>query len=699
VLYSSKIDTSNWSGDVLAEPLAINGANASLGTMQWSAAERLDARANPAGTRNIFIGNGNGASPFTWAGLNTAQQDAIENGQPGTGPERLAWLRGDKRRERKNGGPFRDRASLLGDIIHSNVVYSGAPQALHMGDAGYQQFQAQHKNRTRAVFAGANDGMLHAFNAATGDELFAYIPSWLTPRLAALSAPDFNEAHQSYVDAPLAIGEAQGAGGAWKTVLTGGTGAGGSGVFALDVSNPAAFGAGNLLWEFTRADDADIGQVVGTPRILKFQTRAASAGQAAQYRWFVAVASGVNNHLEETAGGPKSATGDPALFLLALDKGAGTPWVQGSNYFKITLPKDTALIDKAPGAVNLSAVLNAAGAVSHVYIGDLHGRLWKLYFEPLASGDWTLDKLSYFRDNGRAVPYFRALDNTGKVQPISAAPTVFYGGKQTYMGGGGTGHGRDAFGERHPGMRQVYFVSVGTGKYLEPGDNADTAQQSMYVLYDEIFADAPSHATYLNGSLPYGRKRPDPHGGSFGVRDLVAATLDAATGTLTLPAGMRKLSWGTDTNDGGRAGWYIDLTESGERVIAQPVPVGEGYHVAFSTVIPGSGVQQTAGCGASADVGNAKNYVVDILESKGEVQASNVGLIGHNGSLFYTDEAATTKTVTDSTGQAVRTTVSYPLNVGQSGVETGQRVELQETVGRLSYRPIFNFRELQGSTP
>ena len=43
-------------------------------------------------------------------------------------------------------------------------------------------------------------------DADTGDELFAYIPSWVVPRLTALTSPNYT--HQSYVDATPTVAEA-----------------------------------------------------------------------------------------------------------------------------------------------------------------------------------------------------------------------------------------------------------------------------------------------------------------------------------------------------------------------------------------------------------------------------------------------------------------------------------------------------------
>jgi type IV pilus assembly protein PilY1 len=109
----------------------------------------------------------------------------------------VSYLRGSNSRE---GSPFRRRNNkLLGDIINSGVVYSGAP-AENINSSTYSAFRTANLGRTPALFVGANDGMLHAFNASTGDELFGYIPSWMTPKLSALTDPNYLSNHQSYVD-------------------------------------------------------------------------------------------------------------------------------------------------------------------------------------------------------------------------------------------------------------------------------------------------------------------------------------------------------------------------------------------------------------------------------------------------------------------------------------------------------------------
>ena len=75
---------------------------------------------------------------------------------------------------------FRNRETLdlqqapLGDIVNTQPVYVRKPPFKYT-DAGYAAFVAANANRKAVVYVGANDGMLHAFDA-TSDSA-----SWQTP--------------------------------------------------------------------------------------------------------------------------------------------------------------------------------------------------------------------------------------------------------------------------------------------------------------------------------------------------------------------------------------------------------------------------------------------------------------------------------------------------------------------------------------
>lgn len=661
-LYTARFDTSNWSGDVVAEPVTANSTFAlTIGAPTWSAANRLDNRTSAATSRNIVAGRESAvatpaATNFTWGAIDAALQVHLNKATPASaadalGQDRLNFIRGDRTRE---GSPFRVRSSLLGDVVNSNVVYSGAPGKGFAG-AGYTAFATAFASRTPAVFAGANDGMLHAFNANTGDELFGFIPSWLGPKLSALTDPTFATTHQNYVDAPIAVGEAQvastNAATDWKTVLVSGTGGGGSGVFALDVSDPSAFDASKVMWEFKRSDDADIGQVIGEPRIMKFKTSGSAA--TATYRWFAVVASGVNNYVSDAAG-IFSTTGKPTLFLLALDKPVGTAWAEGTNYYKIAIPVDTTLAGTtAPGVVNFNALYGSSGEVTDIFMGDMHGKMWKLWFNPaLTPSDWTMDNLSYFKKAGVAFPMFIAKTGT-TVQPITAPPALFTG---PTVGG-----------------LETFYVTFGTGKYLESADNISTLTNSFYALYDN--GSATADTSPAGEAAISGRGR------------LIAGSVDTTTKIIS----VGNFTWGrpaTDATTTSRAGWYFDMPVSGEKLVSNVMSL-TSRTAAFNTLIPGATGAAAGSCSNSPGSGN--QYVLDVLDGDGRYVPSTVGLLGP--AMFLTVDTETSETKSDSTGRRIRTTVQRALTVGQSGVSPGVVETTKETVGRLTWRQIYNYQD------
>lgn len=413
----------------------------------WDAAQVMPL----PGSRKIYTSvrdaeGGSQTIEFTWAKLPEDQRALFDDAGDGLGEARVNFLRGDRTGESGQGGAvFRRRATVLGDIVHSAPALVGAP-SISVQAAGYAQFHAIASKRRSTVYVGANDGMLHAFDASTGAELFAYVPAALHTELRKLSQPGYM--HQSYVDASPGFGEAQ-IGGKWRTVLASGMGMGARGVFALDVTDPASFDTGlGALWEFTEKDDAAIGHVRSAPAIAKL--RIGMDDLVPQYRYFAVVASGLNNY--EADDGDNAARG--ALFMLALDKRASEPWQQGVNYYKLMTPLSES---KMPNALAPPAfALNPDGSVRYAYAGDLHGNVWRFDFS--GKPPWS-KAVGPGKD---AQPLFAARDGSGNRQPIVHAPRV------VFAPGGG------------------YLVLVATGRLLENADldPAGYALQSFYALHD-----------------------------------------------------------------------------------------------------------------------------------------------------------------------------------------------------------------------
>jgi type IV pilus assembly protein PilY1 len=668
--YRSLWDSSNWRGDVQALRLTLDAQRrVGIGsTPLWSAAAQLRALPDAARSRNIAVGvPAPGALAqavdFRWAALPPVLQQALAQAHLGAVPDALGPQR-----------LLRLRSQALGDVIRSGLVYSGAPAPGQFSAASYAAFAAAHARRTPVVLVGANDGMLHAFDALTGVELFAYIPSWLVPHLPALVEPHYAENHRAYVDATPTVAQAELRSG-WATVLVGGTGAGGKGVFALDVTQPSAFSPDKVLWEFTSADDPDfdLGQVVGQAQVLKLRTSALGA-QPATYRWFAVVGNGVNSYVPE-ASGHASRTATAALYFLDLSKPAHQPWMAGQNYFKVSFPKRAGLqANMATGLLEFTVVRDAQQAVAVLYAGDLHGQLWKLDFSHAASTKWQLATLSAFHTGAGAsrkpVPMFTAQDAQGRAQPIALAPSVSSGGSAARL------------------------VAVGTGKLLEPADVESTAVQTLYLLNDD-------------GSLAPGGS--GPLGAIVGRAGLQAARL-GANGSLLVPALPSRQAAFDQTNPvpaaagqaSAGAGWYFDFPAAGER-LAGPVRLLQSQ-LLFSSVIPKPRGPSAHDCRALEGAGF--HYLIDASAGLGLQRPAGTGAPG--GLLLLDLPEATHSTGPDSTGRRTKTVVRALLQQGPYGMTQGAALDFsalapcppgtpagllctQVDAGRLSWRNISNY--------
>lgn len=668
-IYQGVFDTNDWSGDLLAIPVSVNASNtvAISATTTWTASPLLTARNLTLSPRNIVVGKvgataNPAATPFLYANIEPSLQAHLDKPSPvaaadGLAADRLEYLRGVRTKE---GNPFRTRTKLLGDIVNSGVAYSGVPTS-GINASGYGLFYTANAARTKAVFVGANDGMLHAFEATAGQELFAYIPSWMGPKLSALTVPTYVNNHQSYVDGTPTVAEAyvDGSSPAWKTVLVSGTGGGGKGVFALDVTDPSSFDSTKVMWEFTSADDPDMGNVVGRPQILKMRTSGPTG--TATYKWFAVVPGGVNSYVGTAA---PYGSGYPTLFLLDLGKAVGSAWTLGTNYYKISLPVNgdlayltsgTLTATTATGLINFKAAVGTAGEVTQVYMGDLHGNMWKLDFTLYGIGNWNIGKLSPFQ-KGTApsttpIPLFIAKDSLGNLQPISMSPSIAFGP-----------------------VPDSSYVLFGTGKYLEATDKTSVAGQSAYMLYDN---GQPNFDTLIGvrESAVSGRTR------------LKQGTVNSTLGTVTVPAFT--LGRGATNLDSEviRSGWYFNFPTSGERQISNASILGA--KAIFGSLIPAI---STANGSCSAVQGSGNVYTVDLAGGNGSAVVSTVGILSEP---IPFEINSSTYTPTDSTGRRIKTTTYTSVTPGSLGVAVASTVSIQVAAGRLSWRQINNYRDLQ----
>jgi type IV pilus assembly protein PilY1 len=473
-VYQGLFDPGYWTGDLVAAEAKLVGTTLTF-TQSWSAADLLTSSTG----RIIFTNDPalNTGLAFQWGSLTTAQQRSLElvvSTAPALPTDQgiVNYIRGDASREGSGVTAFRARKTKLGDIINSAPVFVGAPNnyglvtsvpAAYSGDSTYGGFAPV---RTPAVYVGANDGMLHVFDGGTGKELFAYIPSMVIPNLKNLASAAYT--HKYFVDgspvaADIKLGAASSSSSSaassaasaspWRTVLAGSLGAGGKGLYALDITAPdytsEATVKNSLIWEFTHSE---LGFVFQRPMITRIKT---STGN----KWVLITGNGYN-----------STSGKAQLFIIDLEqKNVASP-----NYILVDADPTAPASPTAGPANGLGGVagidVDNDGNVDYVYGGDLQGNMWKFDLANATSAATiTVSKLSI------ACRTATVACTTANRQPITAAPAV----------------------TPHPVNASHVLVYYGTGKYIENADATDTSRQSMYGVWDEATNTAGTKQTVL----------------------------------------------------------------------------------------------------------------------------------------------------------------------------------------------------------
>lgn len=444
--YRPWFENGAWQGDLVEHDVSASGVLTTTVDMSstppggadtaagdnWSARTQLDAMNWDTGRKIITVNSDTTTQvAFRWPNLATAQKTAIDtpNELNPTSPV-LDFLRGDRTNEEPAGLKYRTRFSTMGDIMHMTPIYVGKPKELY-NFGGYDTFRDGLVGRAPRVYAGANDGMLHVFDAVTGNEVYAYIPSTVVPNLHKLSDLYYN--HQYFVDGQITVADAQ-IGGVWKTILVGGLGAGGQGFFALDITDPdltdetsVAGTDAKILWEIDSSIELDIGYAYSKPTITRLNDG----------KWYAVVGNGYS-----------SSTSEAKLLIIDLETGALTR----------SLATDMSGNSLDPNGLSTPALMDIEGdfKADYAYAGDVDGNMWKFDLTSTTPATWSVMYAG--------APFFKA----GKTQPITTAPDL-----AAHPNGG-------------------FFVFFGTGKAFNTPDLSDTAIQSIYGLRDDFVTNQAS---------------------------------------------------------------------------------------------------------------------------------------------------------------------------------------------------------------
>ncbi|HSW13322.1 MAG TPA: PilC/PilY family type IV pilus protein [Solimonas sp.] len=447
-IYQARFNTGDWSGELLALPVNNDG---SVGTPLWNAAQQIPAE----NSRAIFTFDptaspANRGKVFEFNQLNASQQAALDLDALGVddnrAQDRVDYLRGDRSDEGTGAGQFRLRnaATVLGDIVNSDPAFVGDQDfgfSKLPGTEGatYAGFLGIKKAREPMIYVGANDGMLHGFRGSDGVELFAYVPNAIYSKLSKLTAQNYNIDHQYFVDGAARPLDAY-IGGDWESVVLGSLAGGGRGVFALNVTDPSRLGRDSVMWEFSSANDSDMGFSYPQPTIARM----------ANGRWAAIIANGYN-----------STSGKAVLFVLDLETGnviaRFDTGVGGDNGMSSPIPAD----------------IDGDRIADLIYAGDLKGNLWKIDVRDSNPSNWKFG----FGTAASPQPLFVACADNGcsARQPITARPEV---------------------GINPAGGFIVYF---GTGRYFASTDNQSGmgGDNSFYGVFDKHDGTRPSGRSAL----------------------------------------------------------------------------------------------------------------------------------------------------------------------------------------------------------
>jgi type IV pilus assembly protein PilY1 len=628
----------NWSGDVKRFEKGWNSQTNTFETREiWSAKNQVPG----AASRTIKIAgrSNSGLVDFTWDNAGeTATAGTLayflsrdpenSNVADSKGAQRLSYLRGVRTGE---GTTFRQRSGVLGDFYSSTpAVVSGPRYLINFsnrleGNTAYSDFAESIAQRRARVYVGGNDGMLHGFNATTGVEEFAFIPTAVFPKLNKLTGTNYS--HEFYVDGPPTVADVFN-GSEWRTILVGTLKAGGKSIFALDVTTP---GQEKLLWEFDDSDlpanaQAKMGYSFSQPTIARLHTGT----------WAVVFGNGYES--------ANNTNGKAALFIVDAMEGTLLKSLEVSGVEGVANGLSTPKLGD----------YNGDGVADYAYAGDLQGNVWR--FDLLRKGRTDSAPFTREDDGENAIddfkvayggePLFSAVSsNNGSRQPITSAPSLV----------------------RHP-TGVGYLVIFGTGKFFETNDKDGdkTMPQTVYGIWDkQTLGEEASAPNITRGSLQQQR-----------ITNQVTVAADGSS-RQGLVISNNAIDWSGSPTQAAQNGWWLDLRKSeGEMVVENMSQLGRT--VFFQTLIPnddpcGDGATNWTFAINPFTGGRTPHNAFDYTPTS-DVGTNNISAIRQDGEGGGTLSQNSDNSFQYCTGQECTNIYPDPSSIGR---QSWRRVELE----------------------
>ena len=359
------------------------------------------------------------------------------------------------------------RAQPLGPFVGSTPAFMDPPSIDPPPDADYPGYIDEHKDRRTLIWVGGNDGMMHAIDARTGIEVYAFIPFNLLAKLRALpdgnaiGSPDFFvDSSPKLADVRISTAVATCAASAttcWRTYLFFGQGPGGTFYQALDVTladmgtavDPvtgttaqvlAYFADGSKVkfrWSFPHYSDFDYtlapyGDVKSTAsnaaKSVGETWSDPAVGQIANSsgRYALLTGSGFFPASKQAASNRGNVVAGTTFYLINIDDGTlfDSMDVGNDNQGESTdncATAGTPDCTKIKNAIQADVVATGppdSRFITKAYVGDLDGNVWRFDFAMVtrASEDYWRRRTSL--PSGRAHPLFASMAtvNVGSTQ-------------------------------------------------------------------------------------------------------------------------------------------------------------------------------------------------------------------------------------------------------------------------------------------
>jgi type IV pilus assembly protein PilY1 len=568
-------------------------------------------------------------------------------------------------------------------------LQAGDSMVENTGTQNYLQFVSAEQSRLNVVYVGANDGFLHGFRAGRldttgllisdnttpndGQEVLAYMPGALLQSPAAPSVPAVTSCtdhshtqtvaqnihgvtpaiganalcvdpnldyanpqygHNFFVDATPGTGDLF-YGGTWHTWLVGGLGAGGSAIYALDITNPGNFSQGNASslvvgeWNAStltcsRSCAGNLGSTFGTPQIRRLHNG----------KWGVIFGNGFG-----------SANGDAGIYVMSIDVSSSGVPVTTFYYLSTHQP-----IGSGNGIAYVTpADLDGDHITDYVYAGDLHGNVWRFDLTSTDPTQWA----------AASAPLF----TTPTGQPITTQLLVI----STAAGG-----------------PQRLMIEFATGQRTQLTNTAPVSfasgAQAIYGIWDWNLTgwngmSSTHYASLTPAASGLASPFTIPSSGSPAPLAQQTFTINTSTGAQ---GGIREgtnvtVCWMASAvcaSGNNQFGWYVTLPGSSEQVIFNPV-FFQGAILVDSTV-PASNVATS--CSSNLDSGFT--YAINV--ANGGIFTNTFPNYTKNGTLASDSLAAGIET--GATGSVyVVTTAQQTTNLifqTVSGTPSSQQVNI-----------------------